>query len=32
MIDLDRALMAGEFESRMTLTVHDELVLEVPRR
>ncbi len=30
MIDLDRALTAGEFESRMILTVHDELVLEVP--
>jgi DNA polymerase I len=30
MIDLDRALDAGGFESRMVLTVHDELVLEVP--
>ena len=30
MIDLDRALTAGDFESRMILTVHDELVLEVP--
>jgi DNA polymerase-1 len=30
MIDLDRALAAGEFRSRMVLTVHDELVLEVP--
>ena len=30
MIDLDRALAAGGFESRMILTVHDELVLEVP--
>jgi DNA polymerase I len=30
MIDLDRALTAGEFRSRMILTVHDELVLEVP--
>ncbi|MFN8036542.1 MAG: DNA polymerase I [Acidimicrobiia bacterium] len=30
MIDLDRALVAGGFESRMVLTVHDELVLEVP--
>jgi len=31
MIDLDRALTAGGFTSRMVLTVHDELVLEVPR-
>jgi len=30
MIDLDRALADGGFESRMVLTVHDELVLEVP--
>jgi DNA polymerase I len=30
MIDLARALDAGGFESRMILTVHDELVLEVP--
>ena len=30
MIDLDRALDAGGFASRMILTVHDELVLEVP--
>ena len=30
MIDLDRALEDGGFESRMMLTVHDELVLEVP--
>ena len=30
MIDLDRALVAGNFASRMILTVHDELVLEVP--
>jgi DNA polymerase I len=30
MIDLDRALEAGKLESRMVLTVHDELVLEVP--
>ena len=30
MIDLDRALEAAELESRMILTVHDELVLEVP--
>jgi DNA polymerase-1 len=30
MIDLDRALTAGGFQSRMILTVHDELVLEVP--
>jgi DNA polymerase-1 len=30
MIDLDRALTAGDFTSRMVLTVHDELVLEVP--
>ena len=30
MIDLDRALDGGGFESRMVLTVHDELVLEVP--
>ncbi len=30
MIDLDRALEAGRFESRMILTVHDEIVLEVP--
>jgi DNA polymerase-1 len=30
MIDLDRALSGGEFRSRMVLTVHDELVLEVP--
>ena len=30
MIELDRALRAEGFESRMVLTVHDELVLEVP--
>jgi len=30
MIDLDRALTEGTFASRMVLTVHDELVLEVP--
>ncbi len=30
MVDLDRALTAGDFTSRMVLTVHDELVLEVP--
>ncbi len=30
MVDLDRALTAGAFRSRMILTVHDELVLEVP--
>ncbi len=30
MIDLDRALTDGKFTSRMVLTVHDELVLEVP--
>src|SRR6185295_9589834 len=30
MIDLDRALDAARLESRMVLTVHDELVLEVP--
>jgi DNA polymerase I len=30
MIDLDRALDAAGSESRMLLTVHDELVLEVP--
>jgi DNA polymerase-1 len=30
MIDLDRALEAERLESRMVLTVHDELVLEVP--
>ena len=30
MIDLDRALDAGGFAGRMVLTVHDELVLEVP--
>jgi DNA polymerase-1 len=30
MVDLDRALRAGKFSSRMVLTVHDELVLEVP--
>jgi DNA polymerase-1 len=30
MIDLDRALEAARLESRMVLTVHDELVLEVP--
>ncbi len=30
MIDVDRALTAGEFESRLLLQVHDELVLEVP--
>jgi DNA polymerase-1 len=30
MIDLDRALDAGGFVSRIVLTVHDELVLEVP--
>jgi DNA polymerase I len=31
MIDLDRALDAGGLTSRIVLTVHDELVLEVPR-
>jgi DNA polymerase-1 len=30
MIDLDRELESGGFTSRMVLTVHDELVLEVP--
>jgi DNA polymerase-1 len=30
MINLDEALTAGKFDSRMVLTVHDELVLEVP--
>jgi len=30
MIDLDRALTDGHFGTRMILTVHDELVLEVP--
>ena len=30
MIDLDRELEAARLESRMVLTVHDELVLEVP--
>ncbi|MCZ7525769.1 MAG: DNA polymerase I [Acidimicrobiia bacterium] len=30
MVDLDRALDAGGWRSRMVLTVHDELVLEVP--
>jgi DNA polymerase-1 len=30
MIDLDRALSAGGLASRMVLTVHDELVLDVP--
>jgi DNA polymerase-1 len=30
MVDLDRALAEGKFKSRMILTVHDELVLEVP--
>jgi DNA polymerase-1 len=30
MVDLDRALAAGGYTSRMVLTVHDELVLEVP--
>jgi DNA polymerase-1 len=30
MIDLDRALSEGDFRSRVILTVHDELVLEVP--
>jgi len=30
MVDLDRALAVGRFRSRMILTVHDELVLEVP--
>jgi DNA polymerase-1 len=30
MIDLDRALDAEGLASRMVLTVHDELVLEVP--
>jgi len=30
MIDCDRALEAGGFETRMILTVHDELVFEVP--
>jgi DNA polymerase-1 len=32
MVDLDRALTEGKFESRMILTVHDELVLEVPTK
>jgi DNA polymerase-1 len=30
MIDCDRVLTAGGFETRMILTVHDELVFEVP--
>jgi DNA polymerase I len=30
MVDLDRALTAGGYASRMVLTVHDELVLDVP--
>jgi DNA polymerase-1 len=30
MVDLDAALEAGHHDSRMILTVHDELVLEVP--
>jgi DNA polymerase I len=30
MVNLDRALEAGDYRSRMVLTVHDELVLEVP--
>jgi DNA polymerase-1 len=30
MIDLDRALEASDSRSRMILTVHDEIVLEVP--
>jgi DNA polymerase-1 len=30
MIQLDDALIEGKFDSRMILTVHDELVLEVP--
>jgi DNA polymerase I len=30
MVELDRALEDGGFRSRMILTVHDELVLEVP--
>jgi DNA polymerase I len=30
MVELDRALEEGDFRSRMILTVHDELVLEVP--
>jgi DNA polymerase-1 len=30
MIEVDRALLAGGFSSRMILTVHDELVFEVP--
>jgi DNA polymerase-1 len=30
MIELDHALEDGGFRSRMILTVHDELVLEVP--
>jgi DNA polymerase I len=30
MIELDRALEETESESRMLLTVHDEIVLEVP--
>jgi DNA polymerase-1 len=32
MIDLERALRSGRFNSRMILTVHDELVLEVPEQ
>jgi DNA polymerase-1 len=30
MIDVDRALQEGDFAARMLLTVHDELVFEVP--
>lgn len=30
MINLDKALADGQFESRMLLQVHDEIVLEVP--
>lgn len=30
MINLDKALVAGDFEAKMLLQVHDEIVLEVP--
>ena len=31
MINLDKALTAGNYQARMLLQVHDEIVLEVPR-
>ena len=31
MIQLDKALVAGRYQTKMLLQVHDEIVLEVPK-